>query len=214
VAKSTKHTENVPSLSDYRAPWETESGEETEVNKPKLKSYIHGLLVDKAKAQDAREDAKAEVEAITAERDEFKEQAANANGPEAQKQIDKLTADLEKVTSERDDLKKDKEVAELRKEVLGDFEAKHPKAAKYVKGETEEELRESLAAVADDFGIDLEGGDNAGDETDGDEEPQLSTRPRSQSLLNLGDKESGKGGEAEIDFDKAAEQIMGGRLFG
>ena len=214
MAKSTKHTENVPALSDYRAPWETESGEETDVNKPKLKSYIHGLLLDKAKAQDAREDAKAEVETVTAERDDFKEQAANANGPEAQKQIDKLTADLEKVTGERDALKTAQEQAELRKEVLGDFEAKYPKAAKYVNGATEEELKESLAAVAEDFGIDLEGGDNADDETDGEGEPQLSTRPRTQSLLNPGDKESGKGGEAEYDFDKVAAQITGGRIFG
>lgn len=213
MAKSTKHTENVPALSEYRAPWETESGEETEVNKPKLKSYIHGLLLDKAKAQDAREDAKAETEAVTAERDEAKEQAANANGPEAQKQIDKLTADLEKVTGERDALQTAAEQAELRKEVLGDFEAKHPKAAKYVNGTTEEELKESLAAVAEDFGINLEGGDNADDE-DGDEEPKLSTRPRTQSLLNLGDKDSGKGGEAEIDFDAVAAQIQGGRIFG
>lgn len=213
MAKSTKHTENVPSLSDYRAPWETESGEETEVNKPKLKSYIHGLLVDKAKAQDAREDAKAEVETITAERDDFKEQAANANGPEAQKQIDKLTADLEKVTGERDALKQEKEVAELRKEVLGDFEAKHPKAAKYVVGDDEESLKESLAAVAEDFGINLDGSDEV-DEDEADEEPKLSTRPRSQSLLNVGDKQNGKGGEAEVDFDAVAAQIQGGRIFG
>ena len=111
----------------------------------------------------------------------------------------------------RDALKSEKEQAELRKEVLGDFEAKYPKAAKYVKGETEEELRESLKDVMEDFGI-SEDGDNA--EGDEDDEQTVSTRPRSQSLLNLGDKQNGKGGEAELDPDKVAEQIMGGRIFG
>lgn len=213
MAKSTVHKDKLGTFDNFRAPWQTETGEDAEIDQPKLAKLIYNLKLDLANERDKHEDTKATLTEVETERDEAKDAAANANGPEAQKQIDKLTADLEKVTGERDDLKNEKAAAELRAEVLGDFETRHPKAAKYVKGDTEEELRESLKDVMEDFGI-TEGDGDDEDAGDDEDEPKLSTRPRSQSLLNPGDKNNGKGGDEEVDFDKVAAQIQGGRIFG
>jgi len=205
-----KHLDAVKPLSEFRAPWETEDGSEAEINKVTLKKYIHNLITDKAKAQDARDET---VEKLTkAETDlaEAKEAAATANGPEVQKQIDKLTKERDDLKAEVDKRDAEKAAADLRAEVLGDFTEKNPKAAKYVTGTTKEELEASLAEVKEDWGITDEDPDN---EDPDDDEPVVRSRPRA-GLRNLGDPENGKGGEQVVDFDKVAEQaIAGGRIF-
>lgn len=205
MAKSTKHKDAVKAFDEFRAPWETADGSEAEIDKPKLKRYIYGLVTDKATAQDAREDALAAVTEAETERDEAKTQAANANPAEAQKQIDKLTKQVEDLTAERDGLVKDKELSALRTEVLGDLD---PKVAKYVKGETKEELEKSLEEVKADFGIETKD-----PEEDPEDPPEVRTRPRT-NLRNGADPEGGKAGSDAVDFDKAADQILGNGLFG
>ena len=224
MAKSTAHVDAVGSFENFKAPWESEAGSDAEIDKSKLKRLIYNVRVDVAKSKDALADAKADLETVTAERDEAKEQAADGSGAEAQKQIDKLKKQVDDLTTERDGLVKDKETAEARKEVLGEFEAKYPKAAKYVKGETVEELEESLKEVAEDWGIDLDTLEAAGDGEDGDDgdddgdtdlDKAARTAPRTRSLLNPGDRANGKGGQQEYDFDKTADVILGGgRVFG
>jgi hypothetical protein len=208
VAKSTKHQDKIGTLENFRAPWETESGEEVDVNKTTLKRLLFNLKLGEAKAQDAADDAKADLATAETERDEAKEQAANANPAEAQKQIDRLTQKVADLTAERDGLVKAKEHADLRAEVIGDLD---PKYAKYVQGEDREALEKSLADVKADFGI--ESGD--GDEGDEDEENPLRSTPRARKGLRNGpDPESGRGGD-EVDFDKVADSIIGGgRVFG
>lgn len=217
-AKSTKHQESLGSFDNFRAPWQSEAGEDSEIDKPRLAKLIYNLKLDLAKSKDAGEDLKEAVTTAETERDEAKEQAADGSGAEAQKKIDKLTSDLQKVTDERDELVKGKETAEARAEVLGEFEAKYPKAAKYVKGETTEELEASLKEVAEDWGIDLDNLDNEerdGDEGDDDDEPVVRTRPVSRSLLNPADPKAGKGAEKTYDPDKVAQDIItGGNVFG
>ena len=223
MAKSTAHVDAVGSFENFKAPWESEAGTDAEIDKSKLKRLIYNVRLDVAKSKDALADAKAEVETVTTERDEAKEQAADGSGAEAQKKIDKLQKQVDDLTTERDGLVKDKETAEARKEVLGEFEAKYPKAAKYVKGETVEELEESLKEVAEDWGIDLDTLEAASDGEDGDEDGEdeetdldkvARTSPRGRSLLNPGDRANGTGGPAEIDFDKVADNILsGGSVF-
>lgn len=205
MAKSTKHKDAVKAYDEFRAPWETADGSEAEIDKPKLKRYIYNLVTDKANAQDSREDALAAVTEAEAERDEAKTQAANANPAEAQKQIDKLTKQVADLTTERDGLVKDKELATLRGEVLGDLD---PKVAKYVKGETKEELEKSLEEVKADFGIETKD-----PEEDPEDPPEVRTRPRT-NLRNGSDPEGGKAGSDAVDFDKAADQILGNGIFG
>lgn len=208
MAKSTKHQDKIGSFESFRAPWETESGAEVDVDKVALKRLLFNLKVGEAKALDAQDDAKTAVTEAETERDEAKDQAANANPAEAQKQIDKLTKQVTDLTTERDGLVKAKEHADLRAKVL---EGVDPKLTKYVTGETEEELTESLKAVKEDFGVSDEPGD--GDE-DEDDEPTVRTTPqRRTNLRNPADKESGKGSD-EIDFDKVADGIVGNGIFG
>lgn len=208
MAKSTKHTDAIKAYDEFRAPWETADGSEAEIDKPKLKRYIYNLVSDKAKAQDAREDALADLQTVEAERDEAKAQAADSNGEAAQKQIDKLTKKVEDLTAERDKLVSDKEEADLRAEVIGDLD---PKYAKYVQGATREELEKSLEAVKADFGI--KDASEEGDDEDEESEVQVRTRPRATKLSNPLDAEAGKGG-GELNYDAVADDILGTGPFG
>lgn len=207
MAKSTKHTDAVKAYDEFRAPWETADGSEAEIEKPKLKRYIYNLVTDKAKAQDAREDAIADLKDAETERDEAKAQAADSNGAEAQKQIDKLTKQVESLTAERDTLVKDKEQADLRAEVL---EGLDPKYAKYVTGETREDLEKSLEQVKADFGLEDSASDD--DEDDDDDEPKVRTRPRTKLSTAL-DPDAGKDKGGAIDFDAVADDILGTSVF-
>lgn len=205
MAKSTTHQDKLGTFDTFRAPWQSEAGEDAEINKGVLAKLIFNLKLDKAKAADAAEDAKAALAVAETERDEAKSQAADGSGAEAQTKITKLEKDLEKVTGERDALQGAKDLADLRKEVLGDFEAANPKAAKYVTGTTKEELEASLEEVKEDWGI----SDEPNDEEEEGEDPPARTAPRTQSLLvNPGDK-GGKGADTEIDWEKWADEKAG-----
>lgn len=209
-----KHTDKLGSFDSFRAPWETEGGSDAEIDKPKLKKWIFNVLSDKAKAQDSRDELDEKLEQAGKDLEAAKAEAADANGEEAQKKIDKLQAKVDKLTEEKEAREAADSLAELRKDVLGDFAEKHPKAAKYVKGETQEELEESLAAVKEDFGISDEPGD--GEEEEHEEEKATGrTTPRTR-LTNPVDRQSGKPGEGEYDFDKIADEAIrgGGNIFG
>ena len=209
-----KHTDALKPFDEFRAPWETADGSEAEIDKPKLRRFIYNLMSDKAKAQDARDEVNESLEQAQKDLDEAKEEAASANGEEAQKKIDRLQAKVDSLTSERDALVSANEARELRAEVLGDFEKEYPKAAKYVTGETREELEASLEAVKEDFGITESDGDE-GDDDEDEDEPPVRTAPRARKgLRNGADPDAGAGGGEEVDFDKAADQILGRGIFG
>jgi hypothetical protein len=72
----------VPSLDDYRAPWETEAGGDAEIDKGKLKKYLHGLLVDKDRLQTT-------VTEVTTERDTLKT-AADEKAREGETELQRL----------------------------------------------------------------------------------------------------------------------------
>lgn len=200
-----KNIDELGSYQDFRAPWETETGDEAEVDKGKLKKLLYNARSAKAAALDERDDARAELETATADLEEAKKEAASANGEEATKKIAKLEKELADAKAKVDTLEKDKERSDLRAEVLAGLD---PKYAKYVQGETRDELEKSLEEVKADFG--LEDGDGEGGE-DGDE-PKVRTRPRT-TLRNPLDPNSGKGGDAPVDFDKVADDILGNGVF-
>ena len=214
MAKSTQHVDKLGSFDSFRAPWQTETGEDAEIVPATLARLIYNLKLDKAKALDGAEDAKAALAVAETERDEAETRAADGSGAEAQKKIDKLTKDLEAAEAKVTGYEERDAEAELRKEVLGDFAEKNPKAAKYVTGKTKEDLEKSLEEVKSDWGISDEDEDNDEDEdTDLDKAARIS--PRGTSLLNPADRSNGKGGEAAIDFDAVAGNILsGGRVFG
>lgn len=198
-----KHADKVKSFDEFVAPWETEGGTDAEIDKPKLKRFIYNLKFGEAKALDSRDDALATVTTVETERDEAKAEAEKASPDEANKKIARLEKENGELKTERDGLVKDKEVSDLRAEVL---EGVNPKHAKHVKGETREELEASLKEIREDFGI----GDESGGDEDEDED-NVRTRPRPK-LVNAGDKESGRGSDT-VDFDKVADDILGTSVF-
>lgn len=202
MAKSTKHQDAVKAFDEFRAPWETADGSEADIDKPKLKRYIYNLVTDKAKAQDSREDALADLQTAEKERDEAKDEAAKASPDEANKKIARLEKENAELKSTVDTMTKDKEQAELRAEVL---EGLDPKYAKYVTGETREDLEKSLEQVKTDFGLE------DGNDPD-DDEPKVRTRPRT-TVKNALDPDAGKGGDKAIDFDAVADDILGNSVF-
>jgi hypothetical protein len=202
-----KHADAVKSYDEFRAPWETEAGTDAEIDKPKLKRYIYNLVTDKAKAQDARDDKDEALTQATADLEAAKTEAANANGPEAQKKIDALQATVDKLTGEAKARKEADEHEALRKEVIGDLD---PKYAKYVVGADREALEKSLEDVKADFGI--EDGDGDGDEDGDEDEPTVRTTPRSR-VRNPADPQNGKAGEAPIDFEAVADEYLGNSVF-
>lgn len=207
-----KRTDKIGSIEEFKAPWETESGEDAEIDKPKLRRLLFNARLSEAKALDQVDEVNETVAAVEKERDEAKEELAKANGDEAQKTIDRLTAENTKLKGEKKAREEADALETLRKDVLGDFAEKHPKAAKYVVGTTEEELEKSLEAVKADFGISDD--DNEDEEVEEEETVTGRTRPISRLKTGL-DSQSGKPGEAEIDFDKVADDIIGaGRVFG
>lgn len=209
-----KRTEKFTNIDDYKAPWETESGTDAEVDKPKLKRLLFNARLSEATALDKVDEVNETVAAIEKERDDAKEALAGANGDEAQKKIDVLTAENAKLKGAAKARDEADALETLRKDVLGDFAEKHPKAAKYVVGKTEEELEKSLLEIKADFGI---SDDDENEEENEDLEEATNTgRTRPVSRLKTGlDKLSGKPGEQEIDFDAVADEIIGaGRVFG
>lgn len=204
MAKSTKHQDKVGSFENFRAPWETEAGEDAEIDKSKLKRLIYNLKAGEAKALDASADAAEAVTAAETERDEAKDEAAKASPDEANRKITKLEKERDELKAERDGLVSEKEQNALRAEVIGNLD---PKFAKYVKGATKEELEKSLAEVREDFDL-----PEPGAEGEEGEEPEVRTRPR--RLSNGTDPEGSKPGSDAIDFDKAADDILaGGSVF-
>lgn len=203
-----KHLDAVKPFDEFRAPWETESGSDAEIDKSKLKRYIYGLFTDKAKAQDSRDEAVENVTKLETDLEAARKDAASANGEEAQKRIDKLTADLDKARAKVTELETAKEQADLRSEVLGSLD---PKYAKYVTGTTREELEKSLEQVKSDFNLGDEG--DGKDDEDDDENVGRVTPRQTGRVRNPADRNPDEGSNA-IDFGKVADDILsGGSVF-
>lgn len=208
MAKKTVHIDTLGPYDTWRAPWETEGGSDAEIDKVVLKRLIFNLKQTVATGRDSLEDAKETLTETEASLESAKDQAASANGEEAQKKIDRLETKLAEVTSSRDGLIKDAEVSTLRAEVLEGVDAKH---AKHVVGDTREELEKSLAEIREDFGIVAPKNDDE-EEYEEEEKSQLRTNPR--RLKNSGDPAPNEGANGEYDFDKVANDIVtNGALF-
>lgn len=204
-----KHLEAVPSLDDFRAPWETADGSEAEIDKPRLRKYIHSLLTDKARAQDAREEALEAKETAETEKAAAEKRAEDATGGETQKALNEALAKAQKFEDEVKTLKAEKAKADLRAEVLGDLD---PKYAKYVSGETKAELEKSLEQVREDFGLPKPGEQSEDDdEDDEDDDGPLRRQPR--RLSNGRADFVGGDDDNDIDPEKVAERLVGGPSF-
>lgn len=202
-----KHIDKVPSLEDFKAPWESDAGGDVEIDKPKLKKWIHNLITDKAKALDSRDDQVAKTDEVIAERDELKSEV-DAKDPDASKKI-------AKAERERDEAKAEAKEATLRAdraEVAAE-KGLTPKQAARLKGETKEELEADADEFLEELGVKPGEQDDDDDDKDDDEdETSGRTTPRSAvRLTNGGDTKNSA--DAEPDYEAIAAQISGNRIF-
>lgn len=192
MAKSNKFSSKVPALADYKPSWVNEDGEITDVDA--VLKVVHTLMVDKAKAQDAREDALAENKELAQERDALQEKVDDKNAPDAQAEIQKAN---DKATKAEAEAKKERARAD-RLEVAME-KGLTPAQAKRLQGETKEDLE----ADADEI-LELFGGPKAGDEDEDEDEGR--TAPKSKvRLTNGGDTQQGV--DSEPDYEAIAAQI-------
>jgi hypothetical protein len=200
MAKSTKFSSKVPALDDYKLPsWINEEGEVTDLEA--AKKALHTLALDKAKAQDAREDALAQVAEVTVERDELQTKVDDKTAPDAQ-------AELAKVQKDRDKAKEEARKAVDRADRLEVAMEKglSPLQAKRLVGETKEELEADADEILELFGPKPTGDEDEDEELEGRVTPQSRVR-----LTNGGDPDSGT--DAEPDYDQIAAEIGGDRIF-
>lgn len=192
----------VTPLDDYQAPWEKD-GEDGDVDKASLKKFIHGLLVDKAKAQDAREAEKAKTVEVTTERDELQTKLESKADPDLKAELDKANAAKAKAEGERDQAVSRADRVEIAAE-----KGLSPAQAKRLVGTNREELEADADELVKDLGI--EPGKTDNDDDDGDE-GRISPRSR---LNNGGDPLGGKGGaDQPVDYEAAAASIQSNRLW-
>lgn len=195
-----KNTDKLGTLEDYRAPWETEAGTDAEIDKPKLKRLMFNLKLGEAKALDAKTEAEEKVTEAEADVAKYKKQAADSTGEEAQKALTKAEADLAAAKATVKKLETDIANRDLRSEVLAGVD---PKVAKYVVGETKEELEKSLKEVKEDFGItDKPAGDDDNDGDDDDDFTHITPRSKVKTPLDKG----GEGDSKEHDYAAFASE--------
>lgn len=172
-------------LDEWLAPWETATGE-TEIDKGRLKRYLHGLLGDKERLQES-------VATITEERDGLKK-AADEKAREGETDVQRL--EREKKELEAKLAEKPAETAEVLKlRVALDKGLTSDQASRLIGG-TLEELTADADVLLKSFGI--EGTTDGGDGTDRGE-PRRAPRGR----MNPGDPTPEAG--ASVDVKKALD---------
>lgn len=196
-----KHTDKLGSFENYKAPWESDTGSDEEIDAAKFKKFLFNLQLDKAKAEDAAEEAAEKV--TKAEQDLKDAKAEVAKGDKSGK-----IAELETKLAEAETAKVAAESNLVRLEVATE-KGLTPKQAKRLQGTTKEELEADADELLEDLGVKQTASDE--DEDEENEENEGRTSPRAKlNLVNPGDS-GGKGGE--YDYDKLAGEIVGGSNF-
>jgi hypothetical protein len=198
VAKSNKFSSKVPALEDYKPSWVNADGE---VDVDAALKAAHTLMLDKAKAQDAREDAVAETKEAQSQATELQEKLDSKNDPDTK-------AELEKARTKQAEAEAKATKAELRADRIEIAAEKglSPAQAKRLVGDNREELEADADELVKDLGIE------PGKKTEDDgEEDEGRTTPRAK-LRTAGDPVSGgTGGDQPVDFEAEAAKIQGNR---
>jgi hypothetical protein len=206
MTKSTKYQEKVPKLEDYKAPWLKEVDGEQVVDVPAALKAIHTLMVDKAKAQDAREDAAADTKIAEEAAAELQAKVDDKNAPDAQ-------AEIARANKKAEDAVRALQVAvgeKTRLEVVVEQELTAKQAKWLPKDGTKEELEAKAAEIKEDFPAEPKVAETD-EEREAREEAELegglSTAPVVKRLVNPADPNNGSGGA--VDYDALAAKIHG-----
>lgn len=200
MAKSTKHTAKVPKLEDYKPSFVTGEGDDREIDIDAALKALHTLMLDKAKAQDAAEDIKAEKAEVVSERDELQAKVDDKNAPDAQVEIAKANKRAEDAEAKA----KDATARADRTEVA--FEkGLTPAQAKRLQGETREELEADADELLEAWGA------PAAKDDDGDDDDEDTGRQQPRPVVNGGDPKIGSV-TTEIDYEKWADEQAASRF--
>lgn len=180
------------SVEDWTAPWETATGE-SEIDKPKLKRYLFGLLGDKEKLQER-------LTTTSTERDDLKKTADEKarEGETAEQRLEREKKDLEKQLAEATK-GGDQSIENLRLTVAIE-KGLNSAQLKRLMGSTKEELMTDADELLKTFGSAGDSTEGEGGETGGD-----GVRRVPKGSQNPGDPNPGAG--AETSVAKALEQI-------
>lgn len=197
-----KNLDKLGKIEDFKAPWETETGSDAEIDSSKLKKFLFNLLTDKAKAEDASDEA---VEAKTKAEQELTEKASEfAKGD--------TTGELGKVQTKLAEAENAAKTAQgnLDRLTVGIEKGLTPAQAKRLQGSTIKELEADADELLETFGVVK--GEKPGD-NDGDEEDEQEGRTAPRSALTLVNPADTDGGGKDYDYDKIAGEIASGNLF-
>lgn len=197
MSKSNKFTSKVPALEELKPSWVNADGE---VDVEAAKKAIHTLMLDKAKAQDAREDAVAEKKEAESQAAELQTQLDDKAGPDAKVEIQKAKDAQSKAEAERDAavLRADKVEIAAEKGLT-------PAQAKRLVGANREELEADADELVKDLGIEPGKQDEEG-------ENEAHTAPKAR-LRSGGDPDPDAQSTGVVDFEAEAAKIQGQRMF-
>lgn len=198
-----KHVDTLGTLDNFQAPWETATGEDQALNPSKLKKFLYNLLLDKAKAQDARDEADGKVTALTTELETAKADVAKGDPTGKIADLEAKLAEQVAKTGEAE-LKADKILIGIEKGL-------NAKQAARLQGTTKEEIESDADEILELFGppkkneTDEEREEREEAEAEEAEANELRRSPRSP-LINPTDAQTGGG--QEPDYEKIADQVF------
>jgi hypothetical protein len=198
-----KHTDELGSFENFKAPWETDAGE-VEIDKARLKKYLFNVVTDKAKAQDARDESAEKVTQIEQELETAKTEAAKGDP-------DGKIAKLEKKLEKAEESTAKAQLALDRLEV-GIEKGLTPKQAARLQGEDREALEKDADEILETFGVQKSTTQETDEEREEREEREeeeaeeaAATGRTSPRLVNPNDPKSGPA--AEPDYEKIADGV-------
>lgn len=199
-----QHTDALGSLDSFKAPWESDLGQDAEVDTAKLKKYLYNLLLDKAKAQDAREEAEGKVKGLETQLEEAKAEVAKGD-PEGkiaklEKQVDEAKAESQKAQHALDKLE------------VGIEKGLTPKQAARLQGDDRAALEKDAAEILETFGVKKTTTEETDEEREEREEREAEEAEQSgirqtPRLVNGLDPKLGKP-DAEPDYEKIADGVI------
>lgn len=181
-------------VEDWTAPWETATGE-TEIDKPKLKRYLYGLLGDKEKLQER-------LTTTSDERDVLKKTAEDAarQGETNEQKLARENAELKAAVDAATKGGGDETTKENLRLTVAIEKGLNKDQLKRLIGNTKDELMKDADELLASYGSQGKSEEGEGGEAGGD-----GVRRVPRGNFNAGDPDPGA--SADVSVSKALEQI-------
>jgi len=192
-----KHTDALGKIDDFTAPWETATGE-TEIDKSRLRKFIFGLLSDKAKAQDARDEFETKANEKDTEAKAAQKKLEDGTNPDLAAELETERAKTATEKARADEAERQSLIRDIAEDKGLTMEQ-----AKRLQGTTKDELEKDADDLAKTFGVT---GKVEGDE-DGENPDEVTLRQGPRRGTNSGDPQ---GGPAKVTKEPDYEAVAAG----